>query len=136
MVHKLKPRFISLPPHCEAGGLGGSAKPIILADVPTGLASVNGVSRWLVVEDTSMENRVPPLIPIKLLKHLDSVIETKAGLITLRIAEDSFTVKMVDLTSDHQTMSMMHFSDDGWALPVDESDMGDSYRFYSRIGSG
>ena len=70
MVHGLKLRFISLPPHCEAGGLGGSAKPIILADVPTGLASVNGVSRWLVVDDTSMEFRVPPHIPINLLKHV------------------------------------------------------------------
>ena len=73
LIRKLMPVFQTLPTCCQSSGIGGGAKVLALCDMPTGLAGLNGVTRWAVVEDPSEDQRVPPLIPIKLLKMLDGL---------------------------------------------------------------
>ena len=65
--------FLLLLDKVDCGGIGGNAKVLAIVDVPKGFVGVNGLTRWAVVEDKSMEAKVPPLIPIKLLKDLDVV---------------------------------------------------------------
>ena len=82
--HGLVPAYLTLPQKCEAGGIGGQARPIILADMPTGFAGCNGVTRWVVVEDTDPNNATPPLIPNRILKRLDASNEPGRNQVTLR----------------------------------------------------
>ena len=112
----LQPVFQPLPEFCEAGGIGGAAKPLAICDIPTGLAGIDGLSRWVVLDDPHPDHRTPPLLPIKLLKALDAVHESKYARLTLR--EANVTVQLASLEpSEHQTCSMMLFSPEGWELP-------------------
>jgi hypothetical protein len=121
-LYNLRPRYIPLPKICEAGGIGGAAKAVALCDVPTGLASLSGITRWLVTEDPNSNEKAytPPLMPIKLLKDLDAIIEPKTKKMTFRSA-GVFT-NLEDLPSEHQTASLMHFGPDGWCIPKDIED--------------
>ena len=84
--------------------------------MPTGLAGVDGLSRWVDLDEPDPKRRVPPLIPITLLKELDAVIEPKEKRLTLRL-KGSVT-ELEELESGHQTMLMMDFdTDDGGLLP-------------------
>ena len=85
-VYGLKPKFLPLPEVCEEGGIGGTSKAIAMCDIPTGFAGLNGVTRWVVLDDGTPSQKVPPLLPIKLLKHLDTVHEAKYNRLTLREA--------------------------------------------------
>ena len=80
LVHKLRPAFLPLPEVCEAGGIGGVAKPIAMCDIPTGIAGVNGLTRWVVLDEEPGQ-KIPPLIPNKLLLQLDAVIESRQKLL-------------------------------------------------------
>ena len=84
LVHGLQPLFRPVPERAEAGGIGGQAKVLAVCIMPTGLAGVNGVSKWVVLDEPDPNHRVPPLIPITLLKELDAVIEPKEKRVTLR----------------------------------------------------
>ena len=81
--HGLRPASLPLPEVCEAGGIGGAAKAIAMCDMPTGFAGVNGMTRWVVL-DEEPDQKIPPLIPNKLLISLDAVIEPRQKLLTLR----------------------------------------------------
>ena len=116
LVHKLMPVFQARPTCCETSGIGGGAKVLALCDMPTGLAGLNGVTRWAVVEDPSENQRVPPLIPIKLLKMLDGRHEFKAAKLFLRNDGVEVVANLTNLETDHQTMSVMDFHADGWEV--------------------
>ena len=47
--HGLRPRYIKLPEGTRAGGVGGTAKPIVRAEVPMADVGVSGIVAWLVV---------------------------------------------------------------------------------------
>ena len=111
--HGCQPVFYPLP-HIETGGIGGAAKAIAICDMPTGLAGLNGITRWAILDEKDPGQRVPPLISIKLLKLLDAVHEPKCKKLTLRDA--GVTVLLEELPSEHQTMSLMQFAPDGWSL--------------------
>ena len=57
------------------------------------------------------------MLPIKLLKDLDAVIEPKMKKLYLRSA--GVGTELDELPSEHQTTSMMHFGKDGWQIPQD-----------------
>ena len=80
--HGLRPAFLPLPEVCEAGGIGGAAKATAMCDMPAGFAGVNGMTRWVVL-DEEPDQKIPPLIPNKLLIHFDAVIEPKQKLVDL-----------------------------------------------------
>ena len=122
LVHGLQPSFLPLPEHAEAGGIGGQAKVLAVCMMPTGLAGVNGVSRWVILDEPDSKQNIPPLIPITLLKELDAVIEPRERRLTLRFSGS--VTKLEELESGHQTMLLMDFeADNGWSLPEEiESD--------------
>ena len=60
LCHGRQPVFIPLPETCEAGGIGGSARPIGLCFVPTGIAGVNGITRWCILNEEE-DQKMPPL---------------------------------------------------------------------------
>jgi len=116
LCHSLKPVFQPLPETCEAGGIGGAAKPIGLCDIPTGIAGLNGLTRWVILDDSDTPNKYPPLLPIKILKLLDAVLEPAQKRMTLRTA--GLCTQLEELQpSEHQTTSMLNFSSDGWSIP-------------------
>ena len=116
--HGLRPLFEPIPPNLVAGGIGGSAKTLGIAEVPVGLAGVNGTCRFVILEDPCPENATPPLIPINYLKKVDAVIRPKHEIMTL--AGAGKTTKLVSIPrTQHQTTSMMKFSEEGWMLPDD-----------------
>ena len=74
-----------------------------------------GLSRFVILEDPLEEARAPPLVPMKLLEAVDSLLKPKPELLSLRLAE--VTTKMVTLPTGHQTASLMCFGRNGWELP-------------------
>ena len=49
---KLRPAFLPIPDQATAGGIGGSAKISAMCDMPAGLAGANGLTRWVVLDDS------------------------------------------------------------------------------------
>ena len=45
----LRPRYTEVDPETRAGGVGGSAKPLVRAEVPMAVDGVSGLVAWLVV---------------------------------------------------------------------------------------
>ena len=90
---------------------------IALCDMPTGIGGLNGLTRWAVLDEHDASKRVPPLIPNKLLKVLDAVIEPKHCKMTLR--EANLEVELEELPSEPHTTSLMTFDPEGWSLPDD-----------------
>ena len=92
---------------------------IAICDMPTGVAGLNGITRWAVLDDAGdPSRRTPPLVPIKLLKTLDTVHEAKHKKLIFREAGVIADLEELD-PSEHQTLSMMDFDEEGWALPED-----------------
>ena len=114
LVHKLRPGFLPIPQKATAGGIGGDAKILAVCDMPTGLAGANGLTRWVVLDEAE-DQRIPPLIPNKLLIHFNAVLEPKQKLLTLRDLNTRTTLE--ELPSEHHTMSLMVFSKKGWSAP-------------------
>ena len=123
IVHKRMPVFQTLPTWCQTSGIGGGAKVLAICDMPTGLAGLNGITRWAVVEDPSKDQAVPPLIPIKLLKMLDGRHEFKAARLHLSHAGVKVVADLTNLETEHQTMSVMDFHQDGWGTCDDPQKM-------------
>ena len=65
-VHNIVPVLRPVPENAQAGGIGGSARPLMLADMPMGLGGVNGLTRFVILADPDEHQRVPPLHPNKL----------------------------------------------------------------------
>ena len=74
-MYGLRPCYEPPGADCQAGGIGGSATPNGMAEVPVGIAGVPGLCRFVISEDPSEKAATPQLVPIKLLKQFDSVIE-------------------------------------------------------------
>ena len=68
--------------------------------MPTGLAGANGLTRWVVLDEAEGQ-RIPPLIPNKLLIHFNAVLEPRQKLLTLRDLGTRTTLE--ELPSEHQT---------------------------------
>ena len=47
--------FLPIQPHMKTGGIGGAATPVAVCDMPMGLAGINGVTRWLVLDEPEGE---------------------------------------------------------------------------------
>ena len=114
LLYRLQPRFIEHP-HIEAGGIGGSAKVLAVCEMPAGIGGVIGLTRWTVLEEPSLEARVPPLLPIKFLKAMDCAHYPKDKLLAMRAAQ--VEVELDELPTEHQSALMMDFGSDGWNPP-------------------
>ena len=128
LCFQLQPVWLPMPEIMDAGGIGGSAKTVGLCDMPTGIAGVSTVSRWVILEDPPREERrTPPLIPITLLKRLDAVHDIGRKRLLLRKAKTSTICEEVD--SGHQSVSMMNFGKRGFKLKITDLKPGQESPF-------
>ena len=105
------------------GGIG-SAKVLQVLDFPAGVVGVNGVMRFLVLEEPmSTDGRqqfIPPLTPITIMRQLGANIRMKESGDVLEI-EDHRGTTHTEIWSesdlDMRTTSWIFFSREGWKLP-------------------
>ena len=98
------------PKQSAAKGVGGSAvvKGVIL--IPLGIGGINGV-----LETTVVEGDVPLLLPIRLLKTLDAVVNIPKRI--LRLEGHGVDVCMRELHSGHMVISIMEFEGGRFRCP-------------------
>ena len=94
----------------QASGVGGKAKVIGIAELPIGLAGINGLLEVTVVQDS-----VPLLLPVKLLRQLRAVVDLDDNL--LRLKAYGVETKMHELPSGHLSVSVTSYAPEGWSLP-------------------
>ncbi|OLP86862.1 DNA topoisomerase 3-alpha [Symbiodinium microadriaticum] len=94
----------------QASGVGGKAKVLGIAELPIGLAGINGLLEVTVVQDN-----VPLLLPIKLLRQLRAVVDLDANL--LRLKAYGVETSMHEMPSGHMSVSVTSYAPEGWSLP-------------------
>ena len=94
----------------QARGVGGEAKVKGVVEIPLGLGGVNGV-----LEATVIEEDVPLLIPVRLLRDLRAVIDFSTESVMFRKHGAHTTMSI--LPSGHASISVTEFAPDGWELP-------------------
>ena len=100
-------------------GIGGQSRIAGIADVPIGLAGINGVLRVTVIED-SPEQAIPLLLPINLQELLNVTICLPAATITFSQNGSQYSTKMHTLPSKHRTIDIFEFEPQaGWYMPPD-----------------
>ncbi|CAK9024323.1 Uncharacterized protein SCF082_LOCUS16580 [Durusdinium trenchii] len=98
----------------SAGGVGGEAKVVKQLEVPVGVAQVNAVLRFTVLQDDD-QFQTPPLLPVSFLEHIEATIDLKNNLLTTGQGQ---TASMRRLGTAHRAVSLTNFSPRGWNLPV------------------
>ena len=105
------------------GGIG-TAKVVQVLDFPAGIVGVNGVMRFLVLEEPmSTDGRqqfIPPLTPITLMRQLGANIRMKESGDVLEVGDDhgtTHTEKLVRERSGHVHNQLDFFTREGWKLP-------------------
>ena len=105
------------------GGIG-TAKVVQVLDFPAGNVGVNGVIRFLVLEEPmSADGRqqfIPPLTPITIMRQLGANFRMKVSGDVLEIEDDqgtTHTEKLVRERSGHVQNQLDFFSREGWKLP-------------------
>ena len=105
------------------GGIG-TAKVVQVLDFPARIVGVNGVMRFLVLEEPmSVDGRqqfIPPLTLITTMRQLGANIRMKDSGDVLEIEDDQGTTnteKMVRERSGHVHNQLDFFSREGWKLP-------------------
>ena len=113
-----------LPADKVKAGDERAAKFVQVLDFPAGIVGVNGVMRFLVLEEpTSAEGRqqfIPPLTPITIMRQLGANIRMKDSGDVLEIEDDQgkvHTEKLVRERSGHVHNQLDFFSREGWELP-------------------
>ena len=98
----------------SAGGVGGEAKVVKQLDIPIGVAKVNAVVRFTVLQDDE-HFKTPPLLPVSFLEHIEATIDLKNNLLTTGQGD---AASMRRLGTAHRAVSLTNFSPSGWNLPV------------------
>jgi hypothetical protein len=93
----------------QARGVGGEAKVKGVVEIPIGVGGVNGV-----LEATVIEENVPLLIPVRLLRDLRAVIDVSESVMFRKQAAHT---TMSILPSGHASISVTEFAPGGWELP-------------------
>lgn len=96
----------------QARGVGGEAKVQGVVEIPMGLGGVNGV-----LEATVVQEDVPLLIPVRLLRDLRAVIDFSKEQVQLMKYDRS--TPMTILPSGHASVSIVDFASEGWSLPIE-----------------
>ena len=101
----------------QARGVGGEAVVKGVVELPIGIAGVNGV-----LEATVVQEDVPLLLPVKLLRELQAVIDFGAERVVLGGFKRS--THMSRMPSGHVTVSITEFDENGWELPIEAIRLG------------
>ena len=94
----------------QASGIGGKAKVIGIAEIPVGIAGVNGL-----LEATVVQENVPLLLPIRMLKQLRAVVDLDGD--KLQLKAYGVETSMHPMPSGHMAVSVTEFAPEGWSLP-------------------
>ena len=101
----------------NARGVGGEAKCKGVVEIPLGVGGVCGV-----LEATVVQEDVPLLLPVRLLRELRAVIDfSKDQLILKKFGAESM---LSTLPSGHVAVSIVEFGKDGWQLPIEAKAKG------------
>ena len=96
-------------------GIGGAARTIGQADVPTCVAGLLGVLRFTILADSD-SFQTPPLLPISYLEAIDAVIDLPRGRL---VAASGRETPITRLPSGHRSVSIFDFESTPWQLPAD-----------------
>ena len=98
------------PKTSAAKGVGGQAQVVGVILIPLGLGGINGV-----LETTVVEGDVPLLLPIRLLKTLDAIINIPEHHVFF--GKHAVTVPMRELSSGHMVIRVTEFAQAGFQVP-------------------
>ena len=98
------------PKTSAAKGVGGQAQVVGVILIPLGLGGINGV-----LETTVIEGDVPLLLPIRLLKTLDAIINIPEHHVFF--GKHAVTVPMRELSSGHMVIRVTEFAQAGFQVP-------------------
>ena len=113
--HGLKVRWT--PKKGQARGVGGEARCKGVIEIPMGVGGVCGV-----LEATVVEEDVPLLLPVRLLKELRAVIDFSSDQLFLK--KFGAGSMLSTLPSGHVAVSIVDFGRYGWQLPVEAKAKG------------
>ncbi|CAK9057083.1 unnamed protein product [Durusdinium trenchii] len=114
--HALKVRWI--PKKSQAKGVGGAATVEGTVLIPIGIAGVNGI-----LECTVVQGDVPLLLPVRMLRALESLIDLKRGTMTLQ--SHGRIVDLHQLPSGHVTIDVFQFASGKFVVPDDAGSQED-----------
>ena len=101
-----------MQPGEESGsGIGGVTQPIGVENVPVGLAGCNGIIRFTVVEQD-----VPPLIPVGLMRTLQASLDLADDGDKVIFRQFGGESSLRNLQSGHTDVRADQFDPDGWQL--------------------
>ena len=101
----------------KAHGVGGQAEVHGIAAIPLGLAGSSGV-----LEVTVVSGDVPLLLPIRMLKELQAVIDLESSRMTLKRLRQS--VELHTMPSGHVAVDILNFGPEGFSFPQQARDVG------------
>ena len=104
----LKPRKTDR--QAQARGVGGEAISIGVAELPLGIAGVNGI-----LEVTIVKDEVPLLIPVSLLRDLGACVDLVNN--ELLFGKYDKRADMKVLKSGHVAVDILNFDKEGWSIP-------------------
>eukprot|EP00435_Cladocopium_sp_Y103_P026760 s1698_g6.t1 len=108
----------------QARGIGGEAAVCGVAEIPVGVAGVNGL-----IEVTVVEDRVPLLLSIKFLKEVEAIVDLVHQRLELR--RFGKQCALTHLETGHIGVNVMHFAKGGWKYPGENSERSHDFRFWS-----
>lgn len=108
----------------QARGIGGEASVCGVAELPIGVAGVNGV-----IEVTVVEDKVPLLLSIKFLKEVAAVVDLVNQNLELRRFGKS--CDLINMDTGHVGVNILHFAPGGWQCPDTVPGRHKDFRFWS-----
>ena len=101
----------------KAHGVGGSAKVLGIVAIPLGLAGSSGV-----LEATVVVGEIPLLLPIKMLRQLQAVVDLEKFVVCFRSLQQS--IPLHGLPSGHVAVGILDFGDSGFVFPASAVENG------------
>ena len=99
-----------IPKQSFAKGVGGNAVVEGVALIPLGLGGINGV-----LETTVVQGDVPFLLPVKLLRALEAVIDLKN--MVMQVPSHQVFLPLRELASGHVAVNVMSFAEGKFLVP-------------------
>ena len=107
-----------IPKQSFAKGVGGNAVVEGVALIPLGLGGINGV-----LETTVVQGDVPFLLPVKLLKALEVVIDLKN--MVMQVPSHQVFLPLRELASGHVAVNVMSFAEGKFLVPSEAGTQGE-----------
>eukprot|EP00435_Cladocopium_sp_Y103_P001618 s5475_g1.t1 len=101
----------------QARGVGGQAISLGVVELPIGIAGVNGI-----LEATVIQDDVPLLLPVSLLRDLHAQVDLFENQLTL--SKFGRRAPMHVMPSGHVTVSVLDFDEAGWKVPPEATALG------------